>query len=183
MNSPELHVGKLSGQELTHLAGLTFTASFDAYENPEFKKVTEMGGRTLVASPNSMCTVGCKLWKSWARLCQLCSNLGWESASLYQTTNSTQGEIFHSWEKKLATLLPCSLCCVWSRHETGTVSAGCRLLQKLESHRTALLLGRVLWDKAGPGCAFLKLSSIGTLIRGLLQPAYYFVFCKGYSTF
>ena len=47
--------------DLTHLAGLTFTASFDTYKNPEFKKVTEMGGGKSVASPNTVFTMGFKL--------------------------------------------------------------------------------------------------------------------------
>jgi len=55
------------------------------------------------------------------------------------------------------------------------VNAGCRLLQKLESHRgqhvdlrTTLLLGRLPRGKVGPGCVFLSLSSTGILIGGLL---------------
>jgi len=52
--------GEVSWQEksyLTHLAGLTSSASFDSSENLEWNKFTETGGGTFVASPNSMCTM------------------------------------------------------------------------------------------------------------------------------
>lgn len=137
----------------------------------------------LLALLNSTHTMGFKLRKCWARLYQLCCNLGCESASLYQATNSTPGEIFIAGRRHLAH----GSCVLWAVPEAGM---GQERSMKLDSHRghplgirTTSLLGRMLWGKAGPGHAFLAFLSIVISMGSLQQPASCLVFVKDIPPF
>lgn len=139
----------------------------------------------LLSLLNSMHTVGFKLRKCWARLYQLCHLLftRCESASLYQTTNSSPGEIFIAGKRHLA---HCS-CVLWAVPEAGVRQEWSVTLDSHRGHhlgiRTMLVLGRLLWRKAGAGRAFLKLLSIVISKGSLQQPASCLVFVKDIPPF
>lgn len=139
----------------------------------------------LLALLNSMHTVGFKLRKCWVRLYQLYRLLftRCESASLYQTTNSSPGEIFIAGKRHLA---HCS-CVLWAVPEAEVRQEWSVTLDSCRDHclgiRTMLLLGRLLWGKAGAGHAFLKLLSIVISKGSLQQPASCLVFVKDIPPF